>query len=371
LPHYIYFSSLWFGGKPKNPAFPGKNDKNHRLIKAISAALPYIRAEVIMKKFIIAGMATIIGMVVLFIFACSTEAALQGLFGTSAVSPVFYGCKTPAEGEVEFLFSGEVKVSSLYFDPPLETEVVSQGEKVAVHFKSTLPGGSKIAADLLVEDKYKNTLNVLVSFRTRNDRMPELLINEIRTEYSKPRVEFVEIIALNAGNLGGMRLFTAYESKEPVFEFLPVEVKKGEYIVVHTRSIEEGLVDETGTNLAQSHGTDASPNARDFWIPGAIKLHSTNTIYLMDQDDKILNGVTLFGQKYKWTERVAAAAQLMVEQKAWEEANPDAAVNTDGNTATRTICREAGTNTNSAVNWYITATSGATPGGANNPKRYK
>jgi len=328
-----------------------------------------------MKKLFYTGMAAItmvaITMATLFVSGCSTEAALQGLFGTGVVSPVFNGCKTPAEGEVEFLFSGEVKVSSLYFDPPLDAEVVSQGEKVAVRFRSTLPGGSKIAADLLVEDKQKNTLNVLVSFRTRNDRMPDLLINEVRASYSKPKAEFVEIVTLKAGNLGGMRLFSAYESEEPIFEFPPVEVKKGEYIVVHTRSIEEGLADETGTNLAQSRGTDALSTARDFWIPGTQILHSTNAIYLMDQDDKILNGVTLFGSKYKWTEKVAAAAELMVEQNAWKGASPDDAVKTDGNTATRTICRATGANTNSAANWYITATSGATPGGVNNPKRYQ
>jgi len=337
--------------------------------------VPYIRAEVIMKKGYFAGMAAItvaaIIMAALFVSACSTESALQRLLGAGVVPPVFYGCKTPAEGEVDFLFSGEVKVSSLRFDPPLDAKVAGEGEKVAVRFTSALPGGSKVTADLLVEDKHKNTLNVLVSFRTRNDRMPELLINEVRAVYSKPRVEFVEIITLNAGNLGGIRLFAAYESGEPVFEFPPVEVKKGEYIVVHTRSIEEGLADETGTNLAQSQGTDASPAARDFWIPGTQILHSTNAIYLMDQDDKMLNGVTFFGQKYKWTERVAAAARLLAEQNAWKGANPDDAVNTDGTTATRTICRAAGANTNSAVNWYITATSGATPGGANNPKRYQ
>jgi len=328
-----------------------------------------------MKNLIFAGraviMAVILAAMALMVSACSTEAALQGLLGTSAVSPVFLGCKTSAEGEVEFLFSREVKVSSLYFDPPLETEVVRQGEAVTIRFRSTLPGGSKIAADLLVEDKAKNTLNVLVNFRTRNDRMPDLLINEIRTAYSKPKVEFVEIRTLTAGNLGGMRLFAAYESEAPIFEFPSVEVKAGEYIVVHTRSIEEGLVDETGTKLGESGGTEASANARDFWIPGSVLLHSTNAIYLMDQDDKVLNGVTLFGSKYKWTDRVAEAAQFLADQNAWKGASPEDAVDSDGNTATRTICRTTGANTNSAANWYITATSSATPGGANSAKRYK
>jgi len=304
--------------------------------------------------------------------ACSTEETLQGLLGTSAVSPAFFGCKTPADGEVEFLFSREVKIASLYFDPPLETEVLGQGEAVRVRFNSTLPGGSKIAADLLVEDKAKNTLNVLVSFRTRNNRMPDVLINEIRAAYSKPKAEFVEIRVLTAGNLGGMRLFAAYESEEPIFEFPPVEVKAGDFLVVHTRSIEEGIKDETGAKVTESGGTDASGSARDFWIPGALKLHSTNAIYLADQDDKALSGVTLFNESYKWTDRVAAAARLLSAQNAWKGPNPEDAVDTGGNTVTRTICRSpSGANTNSAADWYVTATSSATPGGANSAKRYK
>ena len=315
-----------------------------------------------MKKLILAGITT------LFILACSTEATLMG---TSASPPVFYGCKTPAEGEVNFFFSREVKVSSMYFDPPMETEILGQGETVAVRFDSQLPGGSKVTADLLVEDSKRNTLNVLISFRTRNDRMPELVINEIRAAYSKPRVEFVEFKTLSAGNLGAMRLFAAYSQEEPIFEFPPVEVKRGEYIVVHTRSIEPGLVDETGTNLAASKGTDALTTARDFWIPGAIKLHGTNAIYAMDQDNRIIDGVLLASSATRWKDSITTAAQEMVRQGVWPGFEPGDAVNADGNTATRTICRvESRKNSHSAADWYITVTSGATPGKANNPARY-
>ena len=318
-----------------------------------------------MKKLIIAGMAA------LFISACSTEGSLQRLLGGSASAPVFNGCKTVAEGEVHFFFSRDVKVKSLYFDPPMDKEILGQGETVAVRYNSQMPGGSLVSTDILVEDKDRNTLNVLVSFRTRNDRMPELVINEIRTAYSKPRVEFVELKTLNAGNLGAMRLFAAYDKDEPIFEFPPVEVKKGEYIVVHTRSIEPGIADELGTNLAESQGTDALPVARDFWMPGALKLHSTNAIYTMDQDDRILDGVLLVSSDYKWKDSVAATAKEMEKQGAWSGSESAAAVNADGNTATRTICRdEARKNSHSAADWYITVTSGATPGKANNPGRY-
>ena len=314
---------------------------------------------------------------VLFITACSTETSLQHLLGTSASAVVFYGCKTPTEGEVNFFFSREVKVTSVYFDPPMETEIIGEGETVAVRFNPglsglPLPGGSMVSADILVEDKNKNTLNVLISFRTRNDRMPELVINEIRTAYSNPRVEFVELKALSAGNLGAMRLFAAYDKEEPIFEFPPVEVKKGEYIVVHTRSIEPGIVDETGTNLAESKGTDALPTARDFWIPGSLKLHDTNVIYLMDQDERIIDGVLLLSGAYKWKDSMTAPAREMARQGMWPGSEPEDAFVPDGNTATRTINRdEYRPNSHSAADWYVTVTSGATPGKANNTGRYK
>ena len=314
-----------------------------------------------MKKLIFTAMA------VLFVSACSTEGSLQRLLGSSATSVVYFGCKTPLEGEVVFLFSREVKVTSLYFNPPMENEIISEGESVTIAYNSLLPGGTLISADILVEDKSRNTLNILVSFRTRNDRIPELIINEIRTAYSNPRAEFIELKALSAGNLGAMRVFAIYDKDEPIFEFPPVEVKKGEYIVLHTRSIESGIIDELGTNLAESKGTDALSTARDFWMPGSLKLHSTNVIYTMDQDDRIIDGVLLLSGDYKWKESLEAAAGEMEKQEMWS----GDAVNTDGNTATRTICRdETRKNSHSAADWYITVTSGATPGKANNQNRY-
>ena len=327
-----------------------------------------------MKKLIITGTAVILAMSMFS--ACSTEGSLQRLLGSSASSIVFYGCKTPAEGEVQFYFSREVKITSLYFDPPMETEILGEGETVSVSFspspsKQSLPGGALVSADILVEDKDRNTLNVLISFRTRNDRMPLLVINEIRTAYSKPRVEFIELKALSAGNLGAMRLYAVYDSDEPIFEFPPVEVKKGEFIVVHTRSIEPGIVNELGTNLAESQGTDALPTARDFWIPGALKLHSTNVIYAANQDDRIIDGVTLVSGDYKWKDSLTLAAGELEKQEIWSGSGPGDAADADGNTATRTICRDENRkNSHSAADWYVTVTSGATPGKANNPGRY-
>jgi hypothetical protein len=323
-------------------------------------------------------------MLVLAALSCSTEGALQQILGKSAEPPVFLDCKPVSSTEMVFTFSQSVNVKSLYFEPPLEIKSIGEGEDVSVIFAKQLEEGKKVTADIIVEDSGMNTLNVIVPFRTRNDRMPNLVINELRTENSKPKVEFVEFISKEAGNLGAMRLFIAGHSvSTPVYEFPPTEVKAGEYIVLHLRTVEEGCLDETGTNLALSGGTDSYEKARDFWIPGNTKLlHKTDALWLVDQDDRIIDAILLSEKsEAKWANnKVAEAADLLGRKKAWLPKNgdvkewspaPSDAVFAVWTTNSRTICRdETLTQKPSAGNWYITDTSSATPGRPNSSKRY-
>jgi hypothetical protein len=327
----------------------------------------------------------LISMLIFPAFSCSTEGALQQILGTRAEPPVFLECRPVSSTEMVFKFSQSVNVVSRYFDPPLEIKSIEGGDEVTVVFAKQLEEGRRVTADIIVEDSGMNTLNVIVPFRTRNDRMPILLFNELRTEYSKPKAEFVEFVSQGPGNLGGMRLFIAGQSlTTPVYEFSPAEVKTGEYIVLHLRTVEEDCLDETGANLALSGGTDADNEARDLWVPGAKKLlHKTDALWLMDQDDKIIDAILLSeNSEAKWnSDKIAEAASHLGRQKAWLPSNgnaaewspgPSDAVITAGTTNTRTICRDEETFSTRpyAGNWYITATSSATPGKKNNSKRY-
>jgi hypothetical protein len=315
---------------------------------------------------------------------CSTEAAIQQVLGISAEAPVFIGCKALTGREVAFQFSLPVTVSSLRFDPSLEVESVTNGDTVTVVFDTPLEGGGRITADILVEDGNGNTLNVLVPFRTRNENMPSICITEIRTEYSKPKVEFVEFKVLEAGNLGALRLFIAGMGMDtPVFEFPPADVKAGEYVVVHLRTLEAESADETGEDLAASpysKDNEALPDARDFWVPGAVKrLKKTDVVLFVDQDEGILDALLLSEAPDTWwkTESLARAAEMAGKQGAWvsEEGSPVPgpadAVESKNTTSTRTVCRdEAAADSNSAADWYIAATSSSTAGKPNSTKKY-
>ena len=324
-------------------------------------------------------------LLIFVVLSCSTEGAIQLVLGTSAEPPVFLDSQSISSKEMLFEFSQDVRVVSLHFDPAREIESIVEGSEVKVVFAKALEEGIKITADILVEDSSLNTLNVIVPFRARNDRMPQIVFNELRTEYSKPKVEFAEFLTLSPGNLGAMRLFIAGQSLTvPVYEFPSVEVKAGEYIVLHLRTIEEDCVDETGTNLALSGGTEAQDDARDLWLPGAKKLiRKTDALWLMDQDDKIIDAVLLSenpGAKWE-NDKMTDAANFLGRKNAWlpSSGNGDAgwipspsdAVISAGTTNTRTICRDEDLKPeHRAKNWYITDTSSATPGKPNSAKRY-
>jgi hypothetical protein len=308
---------------------------------------------------------------------------VEQILGSSSEAPVFLAYQPLSSREINFQFSLPVRVKSLNLEPSLPVESLSEGSDVKLILGENPAGGERFIADILVEDNDGNTLNVLIPFRTKNERPPRLLINELRTEYSKPRTEFVELKILEAGNLGALRLYIAGNTKNPlVFEFPPVETAADEYIVLHLRTLDSdiGAVNETGPDLALSTGNEANDQARDFWIPGSAKLlHPTDVIYLTDQDDKIIDAVMLSEAPDSWwsKEEFVQAADMLHQQEAWlsgdeKIAGPQDAVITEKTTPTRSICREESVpDGNDAGDWYITVNSGATPGGPNNPKRYE
>jgi hypothetical protein len=320
--------------------------------------------------------------------SCSTPEAPASaqMSGGSSSALLYLNCRAVSQDEVEFVFSRPVTVKYVNFDPELSVDSVENGSTVRVKLKEKTEPGKMITTDMLAEDDKKNTINVLVSFRARNDRMPDLVINEICTESSSPaagkKEEYIEFKTKSAGNLGAMRVVMIGNSpaaKQTVYEFSPVEVKKNEYMVLHMRIYDQSSKDEYGEALDESGGLNASPTARDFWIPGETKLlHKTMMIYVLDQDDRVIDAVILSEKPDVWWTKdyFAETAEFLHNSGAWKTedggiCSPQDAFNTTGSTATRTICRdETVENSRSAKDWYITATSCATPGKPNNPKRF-
>jgi hypothetical protein len=214
--------------------------------------------------------------------------------------------------------------------------------------------------------------------------IPTLLINEIRTEYTSAssKVEFIEFKIIEGGNLDTINVFTAgSDIEKPTYVFPSAEVKAGEYVVLYLRKLNPASVDETGDNLALSPGVETSSTAREFWMPGTDKqTRKTDIIFIKDRDDTIVDAVMMSEKMDEaWSKRLTEAADLLGSNGAWlangEPSNspsPLYAIPSQYTTTSRTISRdETMIDSDSESDWFVTASSGATPGAANSDKRYE
>jgi hypothetical protein len=211
--------------------------------------------------------------------------------------------------------------------------------------------------------------------------MHKMVINELRTEYSKPKVEFIELRMLSDGQMNGVRVVASGKGfGEPLFTFPAVEVKAGDFVVLHLRTLEETCIDEVAA-LDESGGTEASPLARDFWVPGTEKaIRKTDAIAVLDSDGFPLDAVLLSDTPDGvWkTDAMKIAVAYLAERASWRGKNvssevlmPADAASSAGTTATRTLCRDAASfDGSSALDWKVVATGCSTPGLVNREDPY-
>jgi hypothetical protein len=163
-----------------------------------------------------------------------------------------------------------------------------------------------------------------------------------------------------------------------VFPAFPI--RAGQYLLVHFKP--EGIpeeIDETG-DPGISGGLDACDTAFDFWVPGGAGLSGNNGVISLygNPGGAVVDGVVYsnrtsdsdllyggFGTRAAW-ER----AQELVRDGGWridgEVVCPEDAVDPEGSTGTRSLCRDAGsTDTDSREDWHIVPTLGFSFGTAN------
>ncbi len=239
----------------------------------------------------------------------------------------------------------------------------------------------------VVKDYIGNTLSFTLGFSGYNSRVPQMIFSEISTEYADTRTEFIEFYVLEDGNLAGIILHSASDGVEKDVVFPSVEVKKGEYIVLHMRTVEEGAKNELGDNLSLSISRQSSSEGRDLWIEGKETRISRNDVLLLRRR---LNGTLLDalayteGIKPEWPkDAMLAYIQEATEANLWEGGvEVSLAASTEGIAGTRTLSRQNipeialmfdnGENhfVNSKDDWIIVARSNLTPGKENSSKAH-
>lgn len=170
------------------------------------------------------------------------------------------------------------------------------------------------------EDKSGNSLDFSLAFTGANTNPAELRISELRPLYSSsPKSEFIELLVMKSGNLSGIRLTNVGSKKEPDYVFPAAEVRKGEFVVFHWRSLEEGIKDETRADIV-SGGTQACANARDFWgAHNSLPKRAANVIFV-EFDGQLQDAVVFVSSSAKetqWTDNLKEAAETAAASGLW------------------------------------------------------
>lgn len=299
---------------------------------------------------------------------------------------------------VSFSFSKPVNplIGEFALNPSIEFSSIENQETMKSSIVITLSEEQEVGKEYTIKGHVKdysdNTLSFSTNFYGFNPNVPQLLINEFTTNGSSTHPDMVEILVQSSGNMAGVVFYAGCSSDFDLeYIFPPVEVKKGEYLLIHTKP--KGIpeeIDETGekgtnTGPDSSGGLDAFPEARDFWVKGGSGLTGSNgalTIYtspggtLLDaviystrtsSSDQTYRGFGSNAMIYK--------VDTIVEQLGWKKAGelltPEECVNPSTSTATRSICRSSiPADTNTKADWHIVPTSTYSFGTVNSDEVY-
>jgi hypothetical protein len=264
---------------------------------------------------------------------------------------------------------------SIAIEPPAAVSGSAEGETLVVDFGSEQSPGADYALVGEVDDLRGNRTRFLIRFVGWNDRAPPLMLSEVQTgkngSKTKPHRDFVELEVMADGNVGGEELSWTSSVKSAAYRFPGIEVKKGDYIVLHLAP--EGIPDERdelGSDLSASGGIDATATGRDLWcgsmgLPdasGAVSLcvrpGSPPIDGLFYADD----GKSGALDENKLSETLsslssAGAWPLSGASPAWEDGVPW------NGSAARSLCRSG--SGKGPAGWYVCASGGQTPGAAN------
>lgn len=281
-------------------------------------------------------------------------------------------------GEDAVLLGEVMQISSIANENEIE---------YSLEFPKDLSASTKYILSGTVKDEIGSTLSFTVGYKGYNSRVPKMIFSEINTEYSKKKTEFIEFYILEDGNLAGVLLQSASDGSEKDYYFPSVEVKKGDYVVLHMRTVEDTAVSELSENVSLSISVHSNALSRDIFIPGKETRLSNNDVLILRKrlNGDIIDSVAYRdGEKTKWAKNECVVfLQEAVESQKWGGTiDIQDAIDIQNITGTRTLCRQ---NINEIVelynngisdypntkdNWIIVATSNLSPGKENSTKEH-
>lgn len=306
------------------------------------------------------------------------------------------GAKSVSISFSEKVLLSEVEVTenaegSEFSAVPEKIDYDETGTVAEINFSEATVVGRDYLIRAVATDLSGNTTEIGLTFAGYNENPAVMVLNEIRTKYdaAKKLSDFVEFYVLKGGNTYGCKLKGAQKGVDFDYAFPAMEVKTGEYIVLHNKRYEnsEEIQNELDDRLELSIGNESCGTARDLWRDGTENVFTNNDVLVLMNEcgNQIMDGILLYEFKGSgWSKNLQKEyAQLLFECGVWNSGSEaDYAVNTaSATTVYRSISRinlpeiiekfETGEKiSSSAENWKLTekttvnkvVISGATPG---------
>ncbi len=208
-------------------------------------------------------------------------------------------------------------------DRTTEGIVQDAGFQVRVVFTESqrLEMGATYIFSGVAHDQEGNSLLFQLPFYGFNRNVAGVVLSEVRSEYDKPKVEFIELYVHRSGNLAGIELYSVNKNFEYVFP--AVEVSAGEYIVLHMRTLEEesGHVDELDNNLSASTASDSCTGVRDLWVSSTSEIIGTSDVLVLREraKGKLMDALLYISPKVSDTskKKILPAGEDVIAEGGW------------------------------------------------------
>lgn len=292
----------------------------------------------------------------------------------------------PREIALTFDEEAELCQGRTRISPPLAVQSEEgSGTGVLVRADPQAPG-RRYVLEAEARDARGNSASFAAEFYGWNARVPRLLINELTPRGSGTHPDAVELKALAAGNIGGVVMYLGSPgSFDARLVFPAVEVAAGIFIIVHLKPTGDPAEQDETSDPSVSAGADTSPTAWDFWMRDAAGLPGNNgALSLCDRPGGAILDAVLWSNRTSesdeayggfGSEQMRVRAEELVRAGAWTAAadrvSPEDAVNPEGSTGTRSICRSsASADTGGPEDWHIVPTRRSSFGAENTDEVY-
>lgn len=285
----------------------------------------------------------------IFLAGCNPQTTLTNLGDLHAPSLVSADMTT--SDRARLVFDEPLSRSGSSAESPIAiTSLAVEGNELHVSFQKPLPLDRTTVLNGRVKDERGNSCNFTIPLWGKNEHPATLLISECTTKGTKSQPDRVELLCVNPGSLSGLTVADGPPGWENDRCVLP-----DEYLWPGTRIV---IQFQTGNERLSYHSSLEGLGANNGCVvllsdPSASAKVLDALVYSNRQSD-------LYGG---WgTSSTQEAIERLVNLGGWESDSPSLAVDSTHSTSTRSMQRLGETDTNSASDWVIAPTGGASWG---------